>query len=601
MNINELIGRDEGKTLEFKRDVSSPRNILKTLTAFANTAGGVLLIGIEDGTKDVLGLKNPLDEEERLCSLIADSIEPRLVPNVELISWQDRTLIAVEVYPSGSRPHWLKSEGPMEGVHVRLGSTNRQADIDLIQELRRSALGAAFDEQPLPETEIDELDFRGAVTCFSRYRKLTKKDLETLRLVTKHQGRMVPTVGGILLFAKHREAVFPDAWIQCGRFIGKTKSHIFDHTEIYDHLPIVVERVMDFLKKHAMRGADFSELHRRDVWSIPLVILREAIVNAVVHTDYSQKGAPIRVSFFDDRIEIENPGILLPGLTFDDIRQGVSKLRNRVIARVFRELDLIEQWGSGIRRIFEEAEQLGLPEPQMVEIGMRVRFIVYLAQPFTPVNSNSQPSTQTKPAEQVTDQVAEQVTEQVTEQATEQVKRLFICLQHQPLSIRKIMQYLELRHRPTLLYDYLKPAMDGGFVEMTQPDSPKSPTQKYRLTKKGERLSNETYLAQPVISNSQPSMQTEPTEQVVEQVTEQVVEQVTEQVKRLFICLRHQPLSIRKIMQSLELRHRPTLLYDYLKPAMDGGFVEMTQPDSPKSPTQKYRLTKKGERLSNET
>jgi DNA-binding HxlR family transcriptional regulator len=193
------------------------------------------------------------------------------------------------------------------------------------------------------------------------------------------------------------------------------------------------------------------------------------------------------------------------------------------------------------------------------------------------------------------------VTKQVAEQATEQVKRLFICLQHQPLSIRKIMQYLELRHRPTLLYDYLKPAMDGGFVEMTQPDSPKSPTQKYRLTKKGERLSNETYLAQPVISNSQPSMQTEPTEQVAEQVTEQVVEQVTEQVKRLFICLRHQPLSIRKIMQSLELRHRPTLLYDYLKPAMDGGFVEMTQPDSPKSPTQKYRLTKKGERLSNET
>ena len=112
---------------------------------------------------------------------------------------------------------------------------------------------------------------------------------------------------------------------------------------------------------------------------------------------------------------------------------------------------------------------------------MRVRFIIYLAQPFTPVNSNSQPSMQTEPTEQVTDQV------------TEQVKRLFICLQHQPLSIRKIMQFLELRHRPTFLNDYLKPAMDGGFVEMTQPDSPKSPTQKYRLTKKGERLSNETY------------------------------------------------------------------------------------------------------------
>lgn len=113
MKISELLSQPEGKTLEFKRDLSSPRNILKTLTAFANTAGGVVLIGIEDVTKNLLGLENALDEEERLCSLIADSIEPRLVPNVELVAWQDKTLLAVEVYPSGSRPHWLKSEGPL--------------------------------------------------------------------------------------------------------------------------------------------------------------------------------------------------------------------------------------------------------------------------------------------------------------------------------------------------------------------------------------------------------------------------------------------------------------------------------------------------------
>lgn len=468
MKISELLSQPEGKTLEFKRDLSSPRNILKTLTAFANTAGGVVLIGIEDVTKNLLGLENALDEEERLCSLIADSIEPRLVPNVELVAWQDKTLLAVEVYPSGSRPHWLKSEGPLQGVYVRLGSTNRQADVDLIQELRRSATGAAFDEQALPEMELDDLDFKGAVTCFSRHRKLAKKDLETLRLVTKHQGRLAPTVGGVLLFGKGREAAFPDAWIQCGRFIGSSKSKIYDHTEIYDHLPVAVEQVMDFLKKHAMRGADLSELHRRDVWSIPLPILREAVVNAVVHADYSQKGAPIRVSFFDDRIEIENPGILLPGLTMDDIRQGVSKLRNRVIARVFRELDLIEQWGSGIRRIFEEAQQLGLPEPHMVEIGMRVRFIVFLKEAVSVT----------------TTEVNAEVNAEVGEQVTEQVKRLLLCLRNKPLSIRDIMQSLNLSHRPTLLYDYIKPAIEGGYVEMTQPDSPKSPSQKYRLTEK---------------------------------------------------------------------------------------------------------------------
>jgi ATP-dependent DNA helicase RecG len=97
--ITQLILRSEDKTLEFKRDLSSPKNILKTLVAFANTAGGQLLIGVEDGSKEILGVEGPLDEEERLCSLIADGIEPRLVPNVDLIAFEDKTLLRVEVYP----------------------------------------------------------------------------------------------------------------------------------------------------------------------------------------------------------------------------------------------------------------------------------------------------------------------------------------------------------------------------------------------------------------------------------------------------------------------------------------------------------------------
>lgn len=341
MNIDELLRRGEGKTLEFKRDLSSPRHILRTLTAFANTAGGVLLIGIDDETRAVFGIDQPLDEEERLCNLVADGIEPRLLPNIELISWKDKTLLAAEVFPSQLRPHWLKRQGP-ESVFVRLGSTNRQADVDLIAELRRTATGESFDERPLPELGADVIDLQAASELFQNQRKISEKELETLRILTRFEKRRVPTVGGLLLFGKNRALVFPDAWIQCGRFAGKDKTHIFDHIEIHEHLPIAVERIIDFLKKHAMRGADLSQIRRRDVWSIPLAILREAVVNAVVHADYSQKGAPIRVSFFDDRIEIENPGILLPGLTVEDIRQGISKLRNRVIGRVFKELGLIE-------------------------------------------------------------------------------------------------------------------------------------------------------------------------------------------------------------------------------------------------------------------
>jgi predicted HTH transcriptional regulator len=200
--ITQLITMPEGKTLEFKRDLSSPKNMFKTLVAFANTAGGRLLIGIEDNSGEVLGVEDPLDEEERLCNLVADSIEPRLVPNVELISFEDKTLLIVEVYPSGSRPHWLRKEGPEEGVYVRLGSTNRKADRELIAELKRGAQGKSFDGQTLPDRTVDDLDCDAATACFERHRVLVKNDLESLRLVARHQGHLVPSVGGMLLFGK---------------------------------------------------------------------------------------------------------------------------------------------------------------------------------------------------------------------------------------------------------------------------------------------------------------------------------------------------------------------------------------------------------------
>ena len=380
--IEHLVQSPESKTLEFKRDLSSPRNFLKTLVAFANTAGGRLVFGVDD-QKNIVGIDQPLDEEERLCSLVADAIAPRLVPNIEFITVEDKTLLTVEVFLSGLRPHYIKADGPENGVYIRLGSTNRQADRELIAELRRSAEGISFDELPMPGLSIDDLDLETAREMFGQERSLGENELHTLKLVTQDQGKLVPTKGAILLFGKERERHFSDAWVQCGRFVGRDKADIFDHAELHDHLPQAVDSIMLFLKKHAMRGADFSEFRRKDVWSIPLGILREVVINALVHADYSQRGAPIRVAFFDDRIEVENPGMLLPGMTVEDMKQGISKIRNHVIARVFRELNLIEQWGSGMPRIFREARELGLPELEIVEIGTRVRVVVHLAEQVT--------------------------------------------------------------------------------------------------------------------------------------------------------------------------------------------------------------------------
>jgi len=106
----------------------------------------------------------------------------------------------------------------------------------------------------------------------------------------------VPTVGGVLLFGPVREQYFPDAWIQCGRFQGKSKANILDQMEIHEHLPIALEKAYDFVKKHSSQAAGFGELQRKDVWNVPLIAVREALVNAIVHADYSQTGAPIRVA-----------------------------------------------------------------------------------------------------------------------------------------------------------------------------------------------------------------------------------------------------------------------------------------------------------------
>ena len=182
--IENLVSSPEGKTLEFKRDLSSPKPLLKTMVAFANTAGGRLVIGIDDA-RQIIGVSNPLDEEERLCNLIADSIAPRLVPNVEMMTVEGKTLLVVEVFVSGSRPHWLKSEGAEAGVYVRLGSTNRQADAALIGELRRSVEGVAFDEMPMPDLGLDDLDLDAARQLFSGISTLDQQALRTLNLVTQ--------------------------------------------------------------------------------------------------------------------------------------------------------------------------------------------------------------------------------------------------------------------------------------------------------------------------------------------------------------------------------------------------------------------------------
>ena len=378
MDLVEILKRQEGKTLEFKRDLSSPVKILRTIVAFANSSGGILLVGVEDGTRNVLGVDAPLDAQEKLANIISTGIAAPLMPAIEILPWRDTNLVVVEVFPSYSRPHYLVSAGQENGTYIRVGPSNRRADPLIQKELKRTARNEAYDELPVPDLNSEALDFRAASELFVGRRVLTKKDLVSLHLVTRHQRRLVPTNGGIILFGLERASYFPDAWIQLGRFAGTTRARIADTREIHDYLAEAVELAVEFVRKHAELSYRIEGVRREERWSVPIPAIREAVVNAVTHADYSQRGSPIRVLVFDDRIVVESPGLLPFGLTIDDIQRGVSKLRNRVIGRVFKELGLIEQWGSGIGRMIQACRAHGLKPPEFEEIGTHFRVTIRL-------------------------------------------------------------------------------------------------------------------------------------------------------------------------------------------------------------------------------
>ncbi|MFO8009278.1 MAG: helix-turn-helix domain-containing protein [Dehalococcoidia bacterium] len=382
--IKDILARNEGKYLEFKENCRSMQNILRTVVAFANTSGGTLVLGVRDNTNEVVGLTDPLADEERLANAFADNISPVLVPDIQIVSWRDRELIVINV-PHLVGPYYIRSEGPENGVYIRLGSTNRLAGPEIIAGIQRLAVNTLYDEQPCTEVNSEDIDFRAASEFFSQVsRKLGTSKRKSLGLLVPHNNREFPSRGAVLLFGKQRNTVFPDAIIRCARFRGTTTEQFLDQTDIDEYLPRAIESTVEFIERHTLRAAQIGRVRREEIPQYPPAAVREAVINAVVHADYSLLGMNIRIGIFDDRLEITSPGMLPFGLTLEAALSGVSKLRNRVIGRVFRELGLIEQWGSGMGRMIAACTDAGFEAPNFEEIGTTFRVTLFARRPAVP-------------------------------------------------------------------------------------------------------------------------------------------------------------------------------------------------------------------------
>jgi predicted HTH transcriptional regulator len=249
---------------------------------------------------------------------------------------------------------FLKSEGRERGVYVRLGSSTRQAGPEFIAEIERAGQGRSFDRLPRPELSIDALDSEVVQKTFDRVgQKVTEQKLVSLGVLVPYGERLVPSNGGVILFGSEdvREQYFPDARISCALFQGESKTHFLDRIDIEGGiLPALVE-VQKFVRRNTRLASEIQTFVRKDIPAYSEIALREVLINAIAHADYSLTGMRIMIAIFSDRLEIQNPGILPFGMTLESFKAGASMVRNRTIAKVLRQLSLMEEWGSGYHRI----------------------------------------------------------------------------------------------------------------------------------------------------------------------------------------------------------------------------------------------------------
>jgi len=292
-----------------------------------------------------------------------------LLPEIYAASYGEHELLVVEVahHPA---PFHLRAEGPEQGVYVRLGSTSRRADAEMLAELRRQAAGESFDLLARPGVVLADLDRTRLKDAFEGHDvPIRAAKLEALGVLTSYQGKVVATNAGVILFGRDalRRRWFGDARVEGARFAGNSRAadieDLFDPGEELTVLE-AVNAAERFIRRNTRQAEPIPEgrLQREPVPEYSSVMVRELLVNAVAHTDYSKSGETIKVFVYDDRVEIHNPGPMLPGTTTDDIREGRSKIRNRGIASALRRIRYMERFGTAWEKIGREVGR-GYPEP----------------------------------------------------------------------------------------------------------------------------------------------------------------------------------------------------------------------------------------------
>jgi len=389
-DIKFLTASGEGYNAEFKVSVPSKvKELTEEVCAFANAAGGVVLIGVND-TNQIMGVT--IDNAKR--SAIQNSlgeITPHLSCSLSFVEVEGKTIGVIEV-PSGPKKPYVLSGT----IYVRIGpNTQKLTTAEQMRDFFQQSDRIYFDEAPCPEfsfTTMIDTDFLLVFKAESHISVNVPDEqlFNNLKLFSTNQSFKN---GAVLFFGKNPETILDKAIVRCIAFQGTDKRYIIDDKPYGGNLYQQYQQTMQWLRgklnvRYDIEGQGSGP--RKEIWEIPETVFKEAIINSLSHRDYYDKGAVIHVEVFDDRVEISNPGGLVSAIPESDFGKR-SHSRNPLIFGLFARMHLVEQVGSGVGRIRDLMKGAGLPEPVFQKEGI---FAVILQRPVNSSEKSTQKTTQ---------------------------------------------------------------------------------------------------------------------------------------------------------------------------------------------------------------
>ncbi len=378
-DLKHIINNGESQTVEFKERWPANSAISKVICSFANTSGGVLTIGVDDGGK-VVGLsKEHLDVLQKRVSESNKAVSPTPLISITDHSIDDKRVIAVEVkkaYDQGYHTY----EG---AIYVRVGSTTQRLDGATQLDYLRQKQILSFDETLTEHATIEDIDAKKIATYLEMRGNndylqdhTVKEFLLTNNLARAEDSEFHIKNSALLLFGKEPIKFIPQAEIKLVQFAGSDPVDILDYKLLKEDLVNAIQNSIQFIRAKMSKSVQITgNAKREEVYEYPLSVIRETLVNALVHRDYFSKDS-VQISMFTNRLEVTSPGAL-PTELAKGLFGSLSVQRNPITYRILRDIGFVEGLGTGVPRIRNEMKKAGLPDPEFVFTEHFTRIVLF--------------------------------------------------------------------------------------------------------------------------------------------------------------------------------------------------------------------------------